>query len=87
MAKKSLTVMLNTTMVRVQLHFSQLLFYFCHRHCVTCCGLSACQINEDIYIYILIRQYKRTRNEPSSEWTEMLSPSLFASYTAADVSS
>ena len=27
-------------------------FYFCHCHCVTCCGLSACLINEDIYTYI-----------------------------------
>src|SRR6218665_300154 len=29
--------------------YEQLFFYFCHCHCVTCCGLSACLINEDTY--------------------------------------
>src|SRR6218665_1504616 len=38
----------------IRLYFieSSLFFYFCHCHCVTCCGLSACLINEDIYIFI-----------------------------------
>src|SRR6218665_1943436 len=40
----------------------KLLFYFCHRHCVTCCGLSACQINEDIFIYLFI-YFSHFRNE------------------------
>src|SRR6218665_3609052 len=59
----------STTVSGNRLYFidSRLYFYFCHCHCVTCCGLSACLINEDIYIYSDVYFMSTTCGRPKRE--------------------